>query len=68
MLIITVIHYRIELNQQLFLCMTQKLREDLENKLSLSLASMEQELRKCTFDEGGTGLVYLQNIPADDQV
>ncbi|XP_071577099.1 diacylglycerol kinase eta isoform X4 [Temnothorax nylanderi] len=44
-----------------------KLREDLENKLSLSLASMEQELRKCTFDEGGTGLVYLQNIPMDDQ-
>ncbi|XP_011164815.1 diacylglycerol kinase eta isoform X7 [Solenopsis invicta] len=43
-----------------------KLREDLENKLSLSLASMEQELRKCTFDEGGTGLVYLQNIP-DEQ-
>ncbi|XP_025074284.1 LOW QUALITY PROTEIN: diacylglycerol kinase eta [Pogonomyrmex barbatus] len=44
-----------------------KLREDLENKLSLSLASMEQELRKCTFDEGGTGLVYLQNIPIDEQ-
>ncbi|XP_011060953.1 PREDICTED: diacylglycerol kinase eta isoform X9 [Acromyrmex echinatior] len=44
-----------------------KLREDLENKLSVSLAQMEQQLRKCTFDEGGTGLVYLQNIPADDQ-
>lgn len=46
----------------------QRLREDLENKLSISLASMEQELRKCIFDEGGTGLVYLQNVPADDQV
>ncbi|XP_012523249.1 diacylglycerol kinase eta isoform X3 [Monomorium pharaonis] len=44
-----------------------KLREDLENKLSLSLACMEQELRKCTFDEGGTGLVYLQNISTDEQ-
>lgn len=46
----------------------QRLREDLENKLSMSLATMEQELRKCTFDEAGTGLVYLQNTPADDQV
>lgn len=46
----------------------QKLREDLENKLSFSLASMEQELKKCTFDEGGTGLVYLQNLPSDEQV
>ncbi|XP_029155939.1 diacylglycerol kinase eta isoform X3 [Nylanderia fulva] len=44
-----------------------RLREDLENKLSMSLATMEQELRKCTFDEAGTGLVYLQNVPADDQ-
>ncbi|XP_050453538.1 diacylglycerol kinase eta isoform X5 [Cataglyphis hispanica] len=44
-----------------------RLREDLENKLSISLANMEQELRKCTFDERGTGLVYLQNAPADDQ-
>ncbi|XP_011351823.2 diacylglycerol kinase eta isoform X1 [Ooceraea biroi] len=44
-----------------------KLRDNLENKLSMSLASMEQELRKCTFDEGGTGLVYLQNVPTDDQ-
>ncbi|KAG7210239.1 hypothetical protein KM043_011787 [Ampulex compressa] len=44
-----------------------RLREDLESKLSLSLASMEQELRKCTFDEGGTGLVYMQNVPVDDQ-
>lgn len=46
----------------------QRLREDLENKLSISLANMEQELRKCTFDERGTGLVYLQNTTADDQV
>ncbi|CAL7943612.1 unnamed protein product [Xylocopa violacea] len=44
-----------------------KLREDLENKLSFSLASMEQELKKCTFDEGGTGLVYFQHLPSDDQ-
>ncbi|XP_006625055.1 diacylglycerol kinase eta isoform X3 [Apis dorsata] len=44
-----------------------KLREDLENKLSFSLASMEQELKKCTFDEGGTRLVYLQNLPSDEQ-
>ncbi|XP_025161810.1 diacylglycerol kinase eta isoform X6 [Harpegnathos saltator] len=45
----------------------QRLREDLENKLSLALASMEQELRKCIFDERGTGLVYLQNAAVDDQ-
>ncbi|KAF3430010.1 hypothetical protein E2986_08158 [Frieseomelitta varia] len=44
-----------------------KLREDLESKLSFSLASMEQELKKFTFDEGGTGLVYLQNLPSDEQ-
>ncbi|XP_051164827.1 diacylglycerol kinase eta isoform X4 [Leptopilina boulardi] len=44
-----------------------KLREDLENKLSLSLATMEQELRKCIFDEGGTCLVYLQHLPPEDQ-
>ncbi|XP_034189721.2 diacylglycerol kinase eta isoform X3 [Osmia lignaria lignaria] len=44
-----------------------KLREGLENNLSFSLASMEQELKKCTFDEGGTGLVYLQNLPSDEQ-
>ncbi|XP_033209733.1 diacylglycerol kinase eta isoform X5 [Belonocnema kinseyi] len=44
-----------------------RLREDLENKLSLSLATMEQELRKCIFDEGGTCLVYLQNLPPDEQ-
>ncbi|KAJ8683494.1 hypothetical protein QAD02_019286 [Eretmocerus hayati] len=42
-----------------------KIREDLENKLSISLATMEQELRKCVFDERGTGLVYLQNIPEE---
>lgn len=29
---------------------------------------MEQELKKCTFDEGGTRLVYLQNLPSDEQV
>ncbi|KAK0087488.1 hypothetical protein PV325_000929 [Microctonus aethiopoides] len=44
------------------------LREDLENKLSQSLASMETELRKCIFDEATTGLVYLQNLPTDDQI
>ena len=50
-----------------FVCL-QKLREDLENKLSLSLATMEQELRKCVFDEGGSCLVYLQHLPTEDQV
>ncbi|XP_012278503.1 diacylglycerol kinase eta isoform X2 [Orussus abietinus] len=44
-----------------------RLREDLESKLSLSLAAMEQELRKCVFDEGGNGLVYLQSASTDDQ-
>ncbi|XP_076247267.1 diacylglycerol kinase eta [Calliopsis andreniformis] len=44
-----------------------KLQEELENKLSFSLANMEQELKKCVFDEGGTGLVYLQNSPTDEQ-
>ncbi|XP_026670378.1 diacylglycerol kinase eta isoform X3 [Ceratina calcarata] len=44
-----------------------KLREDLETKLSFALASMEQELKKCTFDEGGTGLVYFQNAPSEEQ-
>ncbi|XP_015118316.1 diacylglycerol kinase eta [Diachasma alloeum] len=44
-----------------------RLREDLENKLSQALAMMEHELRKCIFDEAGTGMVYLQNIPSDDQ-
>ncbi|XP_044581503.1 diacylglycerol kinase eta isoform X4 [Cotesia glomerata] len=45
-----------------------QLRSDLENKLSVSLAAMEQELKKCVFDEAGTGLVYLQNIiPSEDQ-
>ena len=29
---------------------------------------MEQELKKFTFDEGGTELVYLQNLPSDEQV
>ncbi|XP_076166634.1 diacylglycerol kinase eta isoform X5 [Ptiloglossa arizonensis] len=45
----------------------QRLREDLESKLSFSLANMEQELKKCIFDEGGTGLVYLQSLPSDEQ-
>ncbi|XP_053594048.1 diacylglycerol kinase eta isoform X2 [Microplitis demolitor] len=44
-----------------------RIRSDLENKLSQSLAAMEQELKKCVFDEAGTGLVYLQNPSADDQ-
>ncbi|XP_053979829.1 diacylglycerol kinase eta isoform X3 [Hylaeus volcanicus] len=44
-----------------------RLREDLESKLSFSLANMEQELKKCTFDEGGTGLVYFQTLPTDEQ-
>ncbi|XP_015431327.1 PREDICTED: diacylglycerol kinase eta [Dufourea novaeangliae] len=44
-----------------------RLREDLENKLSFSLANMEQELKKCTFDEAATGLVYLQSLPSDEQ-
>ena len=26
---------------------------------------MEQELRKCIFDERETGLVYLQNVPEE---
>ena len=39
-----------------------RLRENLANKLSDSLAAMEQELRKCIFDERETGLVYLQNV------
>lgn len=43
-----------------------KLREDLENKLSLSLANMEMELRKCYMYESATGsLVYLQPIQED---
>lgn len=44
-----------------------RLREDLESKLSASLAGMEQELRKCVFDESGTGLVYLHHLQPDDQ-
>lgn len=46
----------------------QRLREDLETKLSASLAGMEQELRKCVFDESGTGLVYLHQLQPEDQV
>ncbi|XP_050594862.1 diacylglycerol kinase eta isoform X14 [Bombus affinis] len=44
-----------------------KLREDLENKLSFSLASMEQEVEKFTFEEGARELVHLQNLPSDEQ-
>ena len=40
----------------------KKMRETLENNLSKSLATMEQELQKCIFDERGNGLVYLQKI------
>ncbi|XP_032664900.1 LOW QUALITY PROTEIN: diacylglycerol kinase eta [Odontomachus brunneus] len=43
-----------------------RLQDDLENKLSLALTNMEQELRKCTFDERNTGLVYL-HVPVDNQ-
>ncbi|XP_031343848.1 diacylglycerol kinase eta isoform X1 [Photinus pyralis] len=43
-----------------------KLREDLENKLSMSLANMEMELRKCFMYESTTGsMVYLQVIQED---
>ncbi|XP_014229615.1 diacylglycerol kinase eta isoform X2 [Trichogramma pretiosum] len=42
-----------------------RLREDLESKLSMSLATMEQELRKCVFDERSSGFVYLQNVPEE---
>lgn len=48
--------------------MMQKLREDLENKLSSSLATMEQELRKCIFDERGSGLVYFQCIQEEQVI
>lgn len=45
-----------------------KLREDLENKLSASLACTEMELRKCVMYDTPTGsLVYLQPLQ-DDQV
>lgn len=43
-----------------------KLREDLESKLSASLANTELELRKCVMYEGSTGnLVYLQQIQGE---
>ncbi|CAH1183296.1 unnamed protein product [Phaedon cochleariae] len=43
-----------------------KLREDLENKLSASLANAEMELRKCVmYDTAMGSLVYLQALPGD---
>lgn len=43
-----------------------KLREDLENKLSASLANTEMELRKCAMYETASGsLVYLQPLQGD---
>lgn len=43
-----------------------KLREDLESKLSASLANTEMELRKCAMYETPTGsLVYLQPLQED---
>ncbi|KAF5295424.1 hypothetical protein FQA39_LY13085 [Lamprigera yunnana] len=44
-----------------------KLRDDLENKLSVSLANMEMELRKCyMYESANTSFIYLQVIQ-DDQ-
>lgn len=46
-----------------------KLREDLENKLSASLATTEMEMRKCVmYDTTDGSLVYLQPIQGGDQV
>ncbi|XP_063914004.1 diacylglycerol kinase eta isoform X3 [Zophobas morio] len=43
-----------------------KLREDLENKLSASLANTELELRKCVmYDRPEGSLVYLQPVQGD---
>lgn len=43
-----------------------KLREDLENKLSASLATTEMEMRKCVMYDTPTGsLVYLQPVQGD---
>lgn len=43
-----------------------KLREDLENKLSASLANTELELRKCVmYDTSSGSLVYLQPLQGD---
>ncbi|XP_018571339.1 diacylglycerol kinase eta [Anoplophora glabripennis] len=43
-----------------------KLREDLENKLSVSLANTELELRKCVmYDTPSGSLVYLQPLQGD---
>ncbi|XP_063914006.1 diacylglycerol kinase eta isoform X5 [Zophobas morio] len=45
-----------------------KLREDLENKLSASLANTELELRKCVmYDRPEGSLVYLQPVQGDQQ-
>lgn len=44
-----------------------KLREDLESKLSGSLANAEMELRKCYMYEApsGSNLIYLQSLQGD---
>lgn len=43
-----------------------KLRDDLENKLSASLANTEFELRKCvSYDTASGSLVYLQPVQED---
>lgn len=45
-----------------------KIREDLENKVSVSLVNTELELRKCAmYDTSQGSLIYLQPLP-DDQV
>lgn len=46
-----------------------KLREDLENKLSVSLANTELELRKCVmYDTPSGSLVYLQPLQGDQVI
>jgi hypothetical protein len=45
----------------------QRLREDLEGKLSAALGNMEMELRKCvTYDSAG--LVHFQQPVSEEQV
>ncbi|XP_030758275.1 diacylglycerol kinase eta-like [Sitophilus oryzae] len=45
-----------------------KLREDLESKLSVSLANMEMELKKCVmYDTHEGSLVYLQPVPEESE-
>ncbi|CAG9771452.1 unnamed protein product [Ceutorhynchus assimilis] len=45
-----------------------KLREDLESKLSVSLANMELELRQCVMSDTSEGsLVYLQPVPEEGE-